>query len=151
MPLFGPAHPSPIRIKCNTVDGFLLAYEDNSKIKNVQPFPIVQKYVRKALKRGKSKSKPVKLWKLKLKNSDITGNQLTALAETLVSHPVIAHLDLRNNFIGDKGALVILQTMRCQYDAAMHDTGSDHVSGSHIISQADCNILHKVLQRNQIY
>ena len=146
MPLFGPAHPSPIRVQCDTVDGFLLAYRQNSNLKQVDPFPAVVKYVEKQLKRGKSKKpqKPVKLWKLKLKDSEITGNQLTVLADTLVSHPVISHLDLRNNFIGDKGAVVLLQTMRCQYDAVMHDAGSDHVPGSHLVYQADCNILHKV-------
>ena len=114
MPLFGPAHPSPIRVQCDTVDGFLLAYRQNSNLKQVDPFPAVVKYVEKQLKRGKSKKpqKPVKLWKLKLKDSEITGNQLTVLADTLVSHPVISHLDLRNNFIGD--------IMKSRYMKAVH-------------------------------
>ena len=45
MPLFGPAHPSPIRVQCDTVDGFLLAYRQNSNLKQVDPFPAVVKYV----------------------------------------------------------------------------------------------------------
>ena len=145
MRLFGPSHPSPIRIKCSTVEGFLLAYDKNSSLKNVQTFLPVETIVKKALNRGQRKHKPVKLWKLNLKNSDITSNQLTALAETLVTHPVISHLDLRNNFIGDKGAVVLLQAMRCQYDAVMDASAHRGAAGEYPDAyNADCNILHKV-------
>ena len=70
---------------------------------------------------------------------------MTALAETLVTHPVISHLDLRNNFIGDKGAVVLLQAMRCQYDAVMDASAHRGAPGEYPDAyNADCNILHKV-------
>ena len=66
MRLFGPSHPSPIRIKCSTVEGSL-AYDKNSSLKNVQTFLPVETIVKKALNRGPTKTQTRQIMEAKLK------------------------------------------------------------------------------------
>ena len=98
MPLFGPAHPSPIRVQCDTVDGFLLAYRQNSNLKQVDPFPAVVKYVEKQLKRGKSKKpqKPVKIYRartqrgIRVRHAD-ENSTATGIAQQVIPGPCPPH------------------------------------------------------------
>ena len=69
--------------------------------------PAVEKLVSGPLAHARKKSKKAKLWKLKLNDTGMTGGQVKCLAEALVSHPIVASLDLRNNMVGDKGAVAL--------------------------------------------
>ena len=144
MPLFGPAHPSPVRIEQHVVAGFLKAYTEKSNRANVGVIPEVIKTVEKALAHAKKKNKKVKLWKINLNDKGINNVTTEILVETLLAYPIVAHLDLRNNLIGDKGAVSLLQTMRGQYHAAMIAQPSEEIPGSLCIYSCNCNLLHNI-------
>ena len=144
MPLFGPAHPSPVRVEQHVVAGFLKAYTEKSNRANVGVIPEVIKTVEKALAHAKKKNKKVKLWKINLNDKGINNVTTEILAETLLAYPIVAHLDLRNNLIGDKGAVSLLQTMRGQYHAAMVAQPSEEIPGSLCIYSCNCNLLHNI-------
>ena len=150
MPFWSPRHPSPVRLQQQTVEGFLASYKDTSIRHGFEPLPLVEKLVHDPLAHARKKNKKAKLWKLKLSDTGMTGGQVKCLAEALVTHPIVASLDLRNNMVGDKGAVALLQAMRSQYSAAvqgeagLENLGEDERRTMVAYASGHCNLLHAI-------